>query len=49
MNRDRIRCYKYREYDHFANKCPNSVMDDSDGYESDRPILQLINTDAEIH
>ena len=23
-NRDRIRCYKCREYDHFANDCPNS-------------------------
>ena len=49
MNRDRIRCYKYREYDHFANECPNSVTDDSDGYESDRATLQLITTDAEIH
>ena len=48
-NRDRIRCYKCREYDHFANKCPNPVMDDSDCYESDRAALQLITTDAEIH
>ena len=23
-NRDRIRCYKCREYDHFARDCPNS-------------------------
>ena len=37
------------EYDHFANECPNSVTDDSDGYESDRAALQLITTDAEIH
>ena len=21
INRDRIRCYKYREYDHFAKDC----------------------------
>ena len=49
MNRDRVRCYKCREYDHFANECPNSVMDDSDSYESDRAALQLITTDAEIH
>ena len=36
MNRDRIRCYKYREYDHFASNCPNSVMDEeSDLYDSD--------------
>ena len=31
------------------NECPNSVTDDSDGYESDRDTLQLITTDAEIH
>ena len=24
MNRDRIRCYTCREYDHFARNCPNS-------------------------
>ena len=24
MNRDRIRCYKCREYDHFAKNCPTS-------------------------
>ena len=49
MNRDRIICYKCREYDHFANECPHSVMDDSEGYESYRAALQLITTDAEIH
>ena len=49
MNRDRVRCYKCREYDHFANECPNSVTYDSDGYESDRAALQLITTNAEIY
>ena len=49
MNRDRIRCYKCREYDCFANECPNTVTDDSDGYESDRAALQLITAEAEIH
>ena len=24
MNRDRIHCYKCREYDHFARDCPTS-------------------------
>ena len=24
MHRDRIRCYKCREYDHFAKDCPTS-------------------------
>ena len=48
-NRDRIRCYRCREYDNFANECPNVGTDDSDGYESDRPALQLMITEAEIH
>ena len=42
MNRDRIRCYKCKGYDHFANECPNTVTDDSDGYESETAALQLI-------
>ena len=25
MNRDRIRCYKCREYDHFTKDCPTST------------------------
>ena len=48
-NRDRIRCHRCREYDHFANECPNTVTDDSDGYESDRVALQLVTAEAEIH
>ena len=48
-NRDRIRCFRCREYDHFANECPNAVTDDSDGYESDRAASQLRTTQAEIH
>ena len=32
-NRDRISCYRCREYDHFANERPNTVTEDSDGYE----------------
>ena len=28
-NRDRVRCFKCREYDHFANECPNLVIEDS--------------------
>ena len=34
MNRDRIRCFKCKEYDHFGNEYPNLVPEDSDG-ESD--------------
>ena len=29
-NRDRIRCFRCREYDHFANECPNLIPDNSD-------------------
>ena len=29
-NRDRIRCFKCREYEHFANECPNLIPDNSD-------------------
>ena len=29
-NRDRVRCFKCREYDHFANECPNLVLEDLD-------------------
>ena len=30
MNRDRIRCFKCREYDHFENECSNLILKDSD-------------------
>ena len=30
INRDRVRCFKCREYDHFANECPNLVLEDLD-------------------
>ena len=29
-NRDRVCCFKCREYDYFANECPNLVPNDSD-------------------
>ena len=48
MNRDRIWCFKCREYDHFANECPNLVTDNSDR-ESDgaRSVsLQLADSDT---
>ena len=48
MNRDRIRCFKYREYDHFANECPNLIPEDSDKEsESARSIsLHLVDSDT---
>ena len=42
INRDRIRCFRCREYDRFANDCPNIGINDSDGYESDSAALQLM-------
>ena len=49
MKRDKIRCFRCREYDHFTNECPNVGMDDSGGYESDRAALPLMTTEADIH
>ena len=46
-NRDRIRCYKCREYDHFVNECPNIVTSNSEGHESDNAALQIMATDTE--
>ena len=46
-NRDRIRCFRCREYDHFVDECQNTGMVDSDGYESDSAALQLMGTDIE--
>ena len=47
-NRDRIRCFKCREYDHFTNECPNLIPDNSDR-ESDsaRSVsLHLVDSDT---
>ena len=46
MNRDRIRCYKCREYDHFTNECSNVGTSDSEGHESDNAALQVMTTDT---
>ena len=45
MNRDRVRCYRCREYDHFANECPNIGTSDSRGHESDNAALQVMAMD----
>ena len=45
-NRDRIRCYKCREYDHFARECPNSITDEnSDHGDLDQSALQMLIQD----
>ena len=48
-NRDRIGCFRCREYDHFANECPNNRVDDSDGYKSHHAALQLMTTELDTH
>ena len=48
MNKDSIRCYRSKEYDHFVNECPNTVTDDSDDYESDESsFLQLMTAEKQ--
>ena len=43
-NRDRIRCYKCREYDHFVGDCPNSRE------ERDlEQLQQMLNMEEQTH
>ena len=43
-NRDHMRCYQCREYDHFAAECPNTPTDEETDYEDIGPTsLQLIS------
>ena len=48
-NRDRVQCFKCREYDQFANECPNLVPKDSHR-ESDgarlASLLFLVDSDT---
>ena len=47
--RDRIKCFRCREYDHFANECCNASTGDSDEYESESTALQLMTRQMETH
>ena len=47
-NRDRIRCYRCQEYDHYVSECQNAVASDSEGYDSDNAALQIMATDIEL-
>ena len=41
-NRDRIRYYRCREYDHFAMECPSVVTDEElDHSDSEQALLQM--------
>ena len=48
-NRDWIRCYRCREYDHFAMECLNAVTDeDLDHSNSELVALQMLMQDNPI-
>ena len=54
MNRDRIRCFKCREYDHFARECPTrqesreaEQIQQMFNMDEDQKILQAPLTDTE--
>ena len=40
-NRDRIRCYRCQEYDHYVNECQNAITSDSEGHGLDNAALQI--------
>ena len=45
-NQDHVRCYRCREYDHFAAECPNTLTDEETDYEDADPTsLQMISQD----
>ena len=42
-NRDRIKCYRCRQYDHFARECSKIITDeDSDQGDLDQEALQML-------
>ena len=43
-NRDRLRCYRCSEYDHFTRECPNTLTDESSD-ESEGTTLQMLTQD----
>ena len=52
-NRDRVKCFQCREYDHFANECPDLVIEDSDmesdsGRQTSLQILTDSDTGLEV-
>ena len=46
-NRDRIRCFKCREYDHFANECPNLIPDNADSENDSARSMSLHLADSD--
>ena len=48
MNRDRIRCFKCKEYDHFVNECLNLVPKDSDRESDGTRSISLYLADSDM-
>ena len=46
-NRDRVRCYRCREYDQYVNEYQNAVISDSEGHDSDNAALQIMASDVD--
>ena len=47
-NRDHVRCYRCREYDHLVAECPNTPTDEETDYEDADPTsLQMISQSYE--
>ena len=45
-NHDHVRCYRCREYDHFASECPNIPTDEEPDYDNaDTASLQVMIQD----
>ena len=45
--RDRLRCYRCGEYDHFVQECPNMPKDDEMGHsDSEQASLQMLTQDS---
>ena len=45
-NCDHVRCYRCREYDHFASECPNMPTDEEPEYDNADPAsLHLMTQD----
>ena len=43
-NKDRCRCYRCNEYDHFARECPNDVTDGSSD-DTGGSLLRMLDPD----
>ena len=45
-NHDHVRCYRCREYDHFASECPNMLTDEEPDYDNaDQASLHMMTQD----